>query len=292
MFIHIFETKSISKTALMLNHTPSSISKKLTKLEMDLKVQLVERSTNYLEITPVGHDFYEKCKEIMIKVRECEHLLIESNNRVSGKLGLSIPEIMSNNTFYDCIADFTKQYPDVKFNIQVANKIVDSGNTNIDFFIRSGSLQDSQLIAIKLLDTSPILCASLGYLEQKGVPINLLDAVTCGDFIAPSYVNLNQKFKQFFSAHNIQYHELATSHLSDNLDGILKLVKRGVGFSLVPHIYISKELTQGELVPICPQAKFPTIPVNLIYRKRATPTKLMTLFKEHICDYFKHEKSN
>jgi len=285
-FIHIFETKSISKTALLLNRTPSSISKKLAKLEDELQVQLVERSTNYLEITPIGHDFYEKCKEIMVKLQECEALLLESNNRISGELGLSIPELMSNDAFYDCIAEFSQNYPDVKLNIQVTNKVVDIANTHIDFFIRSGDLRDSQLVATKLLDTMPVLCASPDYLARKGRPESLYTAVKSGDFITPTYVNLNEKFKQLFSDHHVQYQDLVVSHSSDNLEGIVKLVRRGQGIALVPHIYIGKDLDCEDLVAIRLDVTFPTIPINLVHRRRASTTRIMALFKQHVCGFF------
>lgn len=285
-FIYIFETKSISKTALLLNRTPSSISKKLTKLEDELQVQLVDRSTSYFEITPIGHSFYEKCKEIMAKIQECEQFLLESNDRASGELGLSIPELMSNDAFYGCIADFSQKYPDIRLNIQVTNKLVDIAHTHIDFFIRSGNLQDSQLVAIKLLDTSPLLCASPSYLERKGIPYALYDVVKSGDFIVPSYVNLNQKFKQLFSDCGVHYQDLVIFHTSDNLQGIIKLVKRGQGITLVPHIYISEDLEREDLVQVCLEVNFPSIPVNLVYRKRASTTRIMKLFKQHICDSF------
>ncbi len=285
-FIHIFETKSISNTALLLNRTPSSISKKLAKLEDELQVQLVDRSTNYLEITPIGHEFYVKCKEIMAKIQECEELLLESNNRISGKLGLSIPELMNNDIFYDCIAEFSQHYPDIKLNIQVTNKVVDTSNTQIDFFIRSGELQDSQLIAMTLLGTKPVLCASPNYLEQKGQPDSLHAAVKSGDFITPTYVNLNEKFKQLLSHHNVQYQDLVDSHSSNNLDSIIKLVKRGQGMALVPHIFVEKDFERHHLVAVGLDVNFPRIPINLVHRRRASTTRIMTLFKQHISSYF------
>jgi DNA-binding transcriptional LysR family regulator len=285
-FIHIFETKSISNTALLLNRTPSSISKKLAKLEEELQVQLVDRSTNYLEVTPIGHEFYGKCKEIMAKIQECEELLLESNNRISGKLGLSIPELMSNDIFYDCIADFSQQYPDIKLNIQVTNQVVDTSNTQIDFFIRSGELQDSQLIATKLFGTKPVLCASPDYLEQKGQPDSLYAAIKSGDFITPTYVNLNEKFKQLLSHHNVQYQDLVVSHSSDNLDSIIKLVKRGQGMALVPHFFVEKDFERNYLVTVGLDVSFPRIPINLLHRKRALTTRMKTLFKQHISSYF------
>jgi DNA-binding transcriptional LysR family regulator len=193
---------------------------------------------------------------------------------------------MSNDIFYDCIADFLQHYPDIKLNIQVTNKVVDTSNTQIDFFIRSGELQDSQLIATTLLSAKPVLCASPNYLEQKGQPDSLYAAVKSGDFITPTYVNLNEKFKQLLSHHNVQYQDLVVSHSSDNLDSIIKLVKRGQGMALVPHIFVEKDFERHDLVALGLDVNFPRIPINLVHRRRASTTRIMTVFKQHISRYF------
>ncbi|MEJ2619431.1 MAG: LysR substrate-binding domain-containing protein [Candidatus Thiodiazotropha sp.] len=150
----------------------------------------------------------------------------------------------------------------------------------------SGELKDSQLIATTLLDAKLVLRTSPYYLEQKGRPDSLYAAVNSGDFITPTFVNLKEKFNQLLSHHNVHYQDLVFSHTSDNLDSIIKLVKRGQGMALVPHIFVEKDFERHYLVSVGLDVNFPRIPVNLMHRRRTSKIRIMTVFKQYVSSYF------
>lgn len=68
------------------------------------------------------------------------------------------------------LADFMTSWPDIRIDLQVADKPADLISGNIDCAIRGGPMEDSTLIARKIGEATLVTCATPGYLQRYGTP--------------------------------------------------------------------------------------------------------------------------
>jgi DNA-binding transcriptional LysR family regulator len=75
------------------------------------------------------------------------------------------------------LPDFLTRYPQVTFDFLVTNRIVDIVGENVDISLRIGGLNDSALVARKIIDLTRVVCASPSYLALHGRPVRPADLV-------------------------------------------------------------------------------------------------------------------
>ena len=282
-FVTIVELRSLSKAAQALHLSPSAISKKLTQLEDSLSVTLLERSTRSLSVTDIGQSFYRDCKSILTSVTEAEARLGDNQKRVMGKLTLSCPRVLLQPPFFRMLNQFKQQYPDIKFNVSVSNKIEDLIDGQIDFAFRIAPLKDSRLTAIPFLDTRPVFCASPEYIEKYGNPENLLDLKN-HTVIIPTYLNLSDRIRQLFPNQGGSL-DLELLDTTDDVYALYQWVKQGGGISMMLDMMINNDIKNGELVPLFPELPFPIQKAQLLFNKTRYQPKKMVLFREFIRSY-------
>ncbi|WP_409522946.1 LysR family transcriptional regulator [Nitrincola sp. MINF-07-Sa-05] len=288
-FVSIYENRSITKAGRQLNLSASSISKKLSKLEDELSVQLVDRSTHNLSITPLGERFYLRCKSILDAVTENEILIREENQITAGRIRIALPEMLVTETLLSAIRSFGDQYPDVRFELNVSNEMQDLIASDIDFCFRSGPLEGSQLIGIPLFAIQHIFCATPDFLRRYPLTDSYESLLENRQLIVPTFVNLSLITKHFFPDTNIRAQQIVSSHSTNQLSAIVSMTLAGLGASILPRIYIKPLLDDGRLVQLYPDYTSPTMDISLIYHKKLTMTKLMTLFKSFIRDWAQHQ---
>ncbi|NRA83176.1 MAG: LysR family transcriptional regulator [Gammaproteobacteria bacterium] len=281
-YVQVYEQKSITKAAKQLNISTSSVSKRLVKLESAIKVQLVDRTTHNLSITPLGEKFYLRCKAILDQVKTSELLIQEENEKIDGRIRISVPEILANRTFLLGLKGFFSEFPEVNLEINVTNDITNMIDSEIDFCFRVGSLVDSQLIAIPILTLDFIFCASPNYLRNNEIPDHYQDLIRDNKLILPTYINVAKESKEFFPNDNIIIKSTEKFHSSDHFNTIYNLALSGFGVTLLPTVYIKQALSSDQLVQIYPNYQSPEFNVSLVYNRKLTMTKLMTEFKDHI----------
>ncbi|NRA53860.1 MAG: LysR family transcriptional regulator [Gammaproteobacteria bacterium] len=281
-YVHVYEQKSITKAAKQLNISTSSVSKRLVKLESAIQVQLVDRTTHNLSITPLGEKFYRRCKAILEQVKDSELLIQEENEKIDGRIRISVPEILANRTFLLGLKGFFSDFPEVNLEINVTNEITNMIDSEIDFCFRIGSLADSQLIAIPVLTLDFIFCASPNYLKNNEIPDNYQDLIRDNKLILPTYINVAKESKDFFPNDNIIIKSTEKFHCSDNFNTIFNLALSEFGVTLLPRMYIKQALVSGQLVQIYPNYQSPEFNVSLVYNRKLSMTKLMAEFKDHV----------
>lgn len=170
IFIKVIEAGSFSKASLLLNMAPSSISRKIDKLELLLGVNLLNRSTRQLRLTPEGQQFIEGADKLLQDADTLMAALKPDLVEAKGELKVSVFESFGRLHLTPILTDFLKAYPKVNITLDLENKPVDLLSENVDLAIRIGKPVDSGLKARLLLKNSMLLCAAPDYLRQYGQP--------------------------------------------------------------------------------------------------------------------------
>ena len=146
------------------------IRDRITALEQYLGVQLLQRTTRRLHLTQAGEVFWSYSRRIMAEAREAEQSVSLLQSDPQGRLRISAPESLAVSLLLEVLPRFQEAYPRLEVDIRITGRFVDLVEEGIDVALRVGALDDSSLIARKLMPCSFHLCASADYFDQHGRP--------------------------------------------------------------------------------------------------------------------------
>ncbi|MEX1237900.1 MAG: LysR family transcriptional regulator, partial [Pseudomonadales bacterium] len=249
-FVTIVERKSLTQAAEKLHRSTSTISKQLAKLEEDLGVTLIDRTTQSIMVTNVGEEFYYQCKEILKSVDEAERSVRDRLKAPAGKLSISIPEVLLRTELLSYLSDFTRKYKDVKLNLSISNQVEDLIEHQYDFAFRIESLTDVRLVAIPIATANLVAVASPDFIDREGVPENLAALVRNNQLILPSYVNIPRISRLLGPVVGDEPAQIESCHSATSEGAILEMVRVGMGVALLLDVSAKSLLCDGSLVQL------------------------------------------
>ena len=170
VFARVVEAQSFTAAAAQLGMSRSAVSKAIAGLEDRLGARLLNRTTRRLALTEVGQAFYERCARIVAEAEEAELAVSRLQAAPRGILRLSAPVSFGMLHLASALPDFMRRYPELRVEIDLADRIVDLLEEGYDLAVRIGSLRDSSLIARRLADNHMVLCAAPSYWRRRGKP--------------------------------------------------------------------------------------------------------------------------
>ena len=170
IFAHVVDANGFSKAARRLKMPTSTVSRRIAELEQALGVRLIERSTRSLRLTDVGSEVLEYAHR-SAEIREAiDNIASNHLSRVTGNLRLAAPPSISDSLLAPIVVAFQKEYPEVHIQVFITERIVDQIAEGVDLAFRVGELEDSSLVARRILTYRHQLVASPEYLLNHKPP--------------------------------------------------------------------------------------------------------------------------
>ena len=160
IFGKVVECRSLSKAATLLGMPKSTVSRKLSKLEADLGIKLLRKSTHQLTVTDLGKKIYSHGANILAEANGVRALVEGSKQEPQGELRVAIPVFVGIDYASRVGATFLQRYPNSRLDIRLVDNVVHPINDGYDVVFGTGPLQDSMLIARKVFSLELFLCAS------------------------------------------------------------------------------------------------------------------------------------
>lgn len=161
---------SFSRAAAKLGLTPSGVSKLIARLEERLDAQLFHRTTRRIQLTDLGAFYFERVRRIFDDVRSLETEIEESRDKPRGLLRVTAPVVLGQIRILPVVVAFRAEFPDVRVDLILADRVVDLIEERIDIAIRMTATPPMAYVARKLGDDRRLLCASSTYLGRRGRP--------------------------------------------------------------------------------------------------------------------------
>ncbi|MFL8991010.1 LysR family transcriptional regulator [Pseudomonas sp. QLc11A] len=174
-FFLLAKQGSLVATARELGVTPPAVSKRLASLEARLGVQLVNRTTRSMSLTPEGELYYAHTARILTQVDEMEQLVCSSRATPKGLIRVNASLGFGRRHIGPALAAFYARYPEVEIQLEISDHPLDLATHGFDLGIRFGTLPDAALHARKIASNRRLLCASPIYLDKHGTPEKLSD---------------------------------------------------------------------------------------------------------------------
>jgi DNA-binding transcriptional LysR family regulator len=170
IFVECAETGNLTGAAEVLHITPAAASAGLKRLEAQLGVRLLERSTRVQRLTPEGEAYLGYAQRALALLAEGGAQVSESQRELRGAIRLAAPSDLTRRILLPWLDAFADAHPGVSLQLSVADTLHDLVRDTVDLAIRYGDLADSRLVAVKLADTARVLAASPAYLKKAGTP--------------------------------------------------------------------------------------------------------------------------
>ncbi len=171
LFSQVVEMGSFSKVAETNNLTNSVVSKRIARLEEELGVQLLYRTTRKLTLTEAGKALTHGAKNVKQATLEAMDAVSGFGENISGHIKMSVPTISGDLILADAVAEFCNTHPGLSVDMSLDNRFVDLVEGGYDLVIRTGYLEDSSLIARHILDSQWVVCASPAYVARNSKPV-------------------------------------------------------------------------------------------------------------------------
>jgi LysR family transcriptional regulator, regulator for bpeEF and oprC len=169
-FVLTAEAKSFATAAKRLGVNPSSVSRAVARLEAEVAVKLLRRTSRSVTLTSEGAAFFELCREVLEKMDQARSVLTAAQIRPTGVLRVSMPVGLGSVTIMPAIGDFMAKHPQLRLHATLSDRWVDLVQENFDLAVRIGPLPDSGLFARKIGVSQLLVVASPAYVEKHGRP--------------------------------------------------------------------------------------------------------------------------
>lgn len=279
VFITVVEHGSFTAGAVALSTTPSVLSRSVSRLEVRLGRQLLQRTTRRVSLTEAGRLYLEQARAAFSLLDEAGRDAQGQEGELTGRVRLSVPTTYGHYRLPPLLARFARQYPQVQVELNITNRNVDLVAEGFDLAIRLGQLPDSGLVARKLEDAALLLVASPDYLQRMGTPRTLeeLQRHLCLPFVMPRTGRLAPWVFRDGGA-DVDWLPASSIKTSDDVLGVVSLAERGMGICQSYEFIVRERMQRGQLTEVLPQYRGRSRPFSVIYaphRHQSAATRAM-----------------
>jgi len=264
---------SFASAAHELGLTPSAVAKSVARLEADLGLRLLHRTTRQVSLTSDGHNLFERCRRI---VDELDALRADAEGvrgEPSGTLRLNAPVTFGRKVLMPQLARLVARHPRIALDVAFSDRFADLVKEGFDAAVRIGHLRDSTLVARPIAQQRLVVCASPAYLEDAGRPAkpDALSGHRCLVFRMPSTGRIRPwEFVVAGQPHAFTPRSAVT--MNDG-EALVAAAVAGLGLVQVPDLMAEDGLRAGRLVEVLKAHRPPPLPIALVYpsSRQVTP---------------------
>ncbi len=262
LFVRLAELGSFTRVAEQLNTSKSVISKEVSRLEEDLGVRLLHRTTRNVQLTHAGEGYLQRAREILAQLEAADNFVQDLQQAPRGRLKINAPMALGITELSRMFADFMRAYPDIELDIHLGDDDVDLVEQGFDLGFRASSQPlDLAYVGRPLTRFGYHVCAAPQYLQQHE-PIVSVDDLRGHNCFEYSY----------FKGKNVWPLDdgvrIGGTLRVNNVIFMLTAIKSGLGLGLVPEFLCREALASGELAEVLPDARKPELTLYALYPAR------------------------
>ena len=232
LFTRVVERGSFSDAARTEGLPKSSVTRSIARLEKELGVRLIQRTTRQRGVTDAGRELYERVRGAVGALEEATDAIREQGKEPRGVVRVTAPVDAGLMGLGEAFVELARRYPSIHVELLLSNRVVDLVGEGVDIAIRAGKLADSSLVARKVGQTNAALFASPAYLERRGRPKRAADLAEhdCVMFRARA----SRQSWTLEGPKGEETVEIGGPLGSDDFSFNLRLIEAGVGIGVLP----------------------------------------------------------
>ena len=281
VFQAVARHKSFTKAAQNLELSIPVVTRRLARLEQNLGVRLLQRTTRSVHLTEAGEVFLREISDVLQALEASKETVKSLTRSISGTLKVGLPVNLSHLYVTPALHQFMALYPNIQIHFVTGDYLLDLLSNGFDLVVHCGHLPDSSFYYEKLGEWRKLFCAAPSYLQKHGVPTTIeeLKAHNCIDH----YGNWDRTW---------DYQEgkvLKKIAVNGNIRAysnpeIRNLALSGLGIGYLGKCSIYQELQNGSLVSILQNYKTPALGTYAVYPHKKFLNKKTKVFIDFIAE--------
>jgi len=256
-FVEVADGGGITIAAKRLGLPKSIVSRRLVRLESELGVQLLARTTRGASLTEAGASFREHAARMCLEMDVAREEMLPTGE-LRGRLRVAVPSSFGPGHFAPALAELARRHPLLQLHAHYSDRYVDLVADGFDCGIRVGYLQDSSLTARKIGVFPVGLFANPEYLRVHGVPQKP------SDLLEHQAILQGTESWKVSDGSRIVVVSGQGRFKADSAAGIAEGTAAGLGVAALPVVIAQNYLKAGTLVPIMEQYSLPEVGIYIV----------------------------
>lgn len=280
VFVALVRAGSFTAAAETLGMTKAMVSQHIARLENELGVTLLSRSTRRMALTESGTTFHAACLRILAEADAAIAQVGHGQGQPTGTLRLTTTADYGTTAVAPALASFLRAHPQLQADLVLADHVSDLIAERFDMAVRMGHLRDSNLRSMRLGSFRQLVVASPAYIARRGKP-RLITDLAAHDWVALTL--LPSPLRWTFTAPDASRRTVRMRPVAqaNNVMAAHALVSHGVGVSVLPDYLVTDDIREGRLVVLMAQYALPVCGIFAVYPGRQPPAKVRA-FIEHM----------
>ena len=283
VFCTVAELRSFVAAADRLDLSPAMVSKYVARLEDRLGSRLLNRSTRRVSLTESGVSYFTQAKQILDSLDEADASVSNITVVPRGTLKVTAPAWIANRRFASLLAEYHEQYPEVSFEFELTNRVVNLVEEGFDLALRATAHPerlDAGLIARQVTDIPFHLVAAPAYLDRAGRPAKLGD-LNGHAVLVPNGAAFGSgfKFEGPEGSESVKFKIV----LETGDEALLhQAAIEGLGMTFLPHQFVENDLQRGALEDVIPEFARIVAKLYAVYPSRKYLSAKVRTFIDYI----------
>lgn len=239
---------SVAAVARDRNTAASQVSRALSRIEQHLGARLFHRTTHGLSSSPEGRLFVEQAQRICGDANLLAEQLLATREGVEGRVRISISHILGEYVLVPAIDRLCQDYPGLKIELQLSDRLVDIASEAIDIAVRAGVPPLGTRVAQRLGSHCRGLYASTAFVEREGAPRRIEDLARYRLISNSRTAQQNQwRFERDGQTLSLP---VRGDVQADNTATVVSLALSGAGIARINSVVADPHVARGALVPV------------------------------------------
>lgn len=271
--MEVADAGGVSSAARRLGVSKSIVSRQLARLEAELGVQLLARTTRGAALTEAGITFRDHAARACGEI-DAARELIQPDGELCGRLRIAVPLTFGPTHLAPVLADMARRHPQLHIHTVYSDRFVDLIAEGFDCAIRVGYLPDSNLIARHVGPIYAKLVASPDYIEAHGSP------ETPDELVAHQALMQGTEAWQFMEGDKITTVRPQGRFKADNGAALVAAALAGLGIAWLPGGITDDYIASGALVVVMKRYPPPPAGVYVIRPPSQHPSRKVKVLTE------------
>jgi DNA-binding transcriptional LysR family regulator len=278
-FVEVADGGGVSPAARRLGVSKSIVSRRLFRLEAELGVQLLARTTRGAALTEAGATFRDYAARVCAEIDTARETILPAGD-LRGRLRVAAPLSFGPTHFAPVLAEMARRHPQLHIHTCYSDRFVDLIAEGYDCAIRVGYLQDSNLIARRVGPLYGKFVASPDYIKAHGSP------ETPEELVAHQALMQGTEAWQLMDDDKIITVRPQGRFKADNAIALAAAAAAGLGIAYLPDGVTQGYVASGALVPVMTRHPPPPAGIYVVRPPGQHPARKIRVLTELLIECF------
>jgi DNA-binding transcriptional LysR family regulator len=278
-FVEVADAGGVSPAARRLGVAKSIVSRRLFRLEAELGVQLLARTTRGAALTEAGVTFRDHAARVCAEIDVARETILPAGD-LRGRLRIAAPLTFGPTLLAPVFAELARRHPLLHVHASYSDRFVDLVGDGFDCAVRVGYLSDSNLMARRVGPIHGALVASPDYIRLHGAP------ETPDELLTHQALMQGTETWQFIDGDKTISVHPQGRFKADNGTALAIAAVAGLGIAWLPRCLVEDYLASGALAPVMTRHPPPTAGMFVVRPPGQHPARMVRALTELLIEHF------